>query len=441
MTGGSATIDSKLNTDKNLAVNYFLGGIYLLIIGTLFPTFRALLIGPEGAKDPGEFLISALPDIALLVYSLGTIFIRKHLGQALWPKPQKIDLLLLCVVSYAIIIGSILSADLKFIVYGLRMSYIPILMYVSVRNLSEFLDEAIFLKGISLFMHWIAFTAIIGLLLYFPFSETEDRLKSLVHASRSEYMIPRLNSIYHAPTLNGAYMSIAAAYFSIRFIHKYNFRSGILLGLVLICLLLSVSRGGIIAYIIALAGIIIVLRKWKTSLMLLGVIVSSILIGLASVNLSFDKAGWIFKSSAATVKMEKKNTRVELWDSSFDILKKHPMGLGLGKSGWVANRFSEETEEETAFAATDGWYLKTANEIGLPGFILFISFFIHLAYLTIKKTSFLNPGVPFYMLVLLIQILLLNIVSNSLDYFIFNSFFWMCAGMVVSYVRPAIKSA
>jgi O-antigen ligase len=411
---------------------YFFTGVYLLIAGTIFPTFRAMLIGHEGASSIYEYIVSAIPDIAILVYTAGSFALRLNLGRPASFPLLLADKILLFASLYAVLVGSFLSADFKYIIYGLRMSYIPILMYLAIRNLQEFLDEQVYLKGLSIFMHWLFITSIIGLLLYFPFSELEQKLKTIVHASRSSYHIPRLNSIYHAPTLNGAYMSIAAAYFSIRFLQKVNYKTAIILSLVLINLLLSVSRGGILAYIIILPGVIYLMRKWKSSLILAGIIVVSVIAGLRAVNLSPDKAGWIFKSSAGTLKMDKTQTRVKLWDSTYSTLERHPFGLGLGKSGWVANRFVKESNEETAFSATDGWYLKTANEIGIPGLLFFMIFFAFLGWSLYRNSNFLEPGISFYIMILFIQVMLLNIVSNTLDYFVFNSFFWMCTAISMS---------
>ena len=419
-------------TIQKQAEYFFLAGIYLLIGGTLFPTIRAFLIGHEGAVSILEYFVSGIPDFAIITYTIGTFFFRFYNRKLSLQSFLTADKLLLASCLYAIIIGSLLSADLKFIIYGLRMSYIPILMFVSVRNLHEFLEEDTFLKGLSIFMNWIVITSIIGLLLYFPLIELEQKLKTIVHASRSEYHIRRLNSIYHAPTLNGAYMSIAAAYFSIKLIHKFNWLLALKIVPVFICLLLSVSRGGIFAYLITLVGIIVLMRKWKTSLILLAILFISIIVGLRSVNLSYDKASWIFKSTAGTMKMEKDQTRVKLWDSTYSMLERHPLGLGLGKSGWVANRFVKESDEETAFSATDGWYLKTASEIGIPGLVLFMIFFIYVGILLLKNSNFKQPGISFFVLIILGQVSLLNLVSNSLDYLIFNSFFWMCIAMCIS---------
>lgn len=424
--------DSEIKSIQRKAETYFLAGIYILILGTLFPTIRALLIGYEGSVYVFEYLFSALPDIAIILYTAGTFALRFYQGKSFIQSLLLEDKILIAVGFYAIIIGSFLSADIKFILYGLRMSYIPVLMYVSVRNLCEFINEEVFLKGLSLFMHWIAITSIIGLLLYFPFSDLEQKLKIIVHASQSEYHINRLNSIFHAPTLNGAYMSIAAAYFSIRLINKFSLRQALLIIPIFICLLLSVSRGGIFAYLIVLVGIIFLMRKWKSSLILLLILGFSIFVGLRAVNLSPEKASWIFKSTAGTMKMEKDQTRVKLWDSTYSTLERHPLGLGLGKSGWIAHRFVKESDDETAFSATDGWYLKTASEIGIPGLVLFLIFFIYSGTRILMKINIRKPEISFFVLILVAQVSLLNIVSNSLDYFIFNSFFWMCIAMGIS---------
>jgi O-antigen ligase len=432
MTQVSTQPENELQLNQKRAKKYFFAGIYLLIAGTLFPTLRAILIGYEGADSVFEYFISALPDLAIVLYTAGSFAIRKNLNGSNIFSFLKADKILLVAALYAVIVGSLLSLDFKFIIYGLRMSYIPILMYVAVRNLQEFLDESIYLKGLSVFMNWLVITSVIGLLLYFPFSALEQNLKTIVHASRSAYHIPRLNSIYHAPTLNGAYMSIAAAYFSIRFLQKMNLKTALALFIVLVSLLLSVSRGGILSYLIVLIGTIVLMRQWKSSLILIAIIAVSVIAGLWSVNLSPDKASWIFKSSAGTLKMEKDQTRVKLWDSTYSTLERHPFGLGLGKSGWIANRFVKESEEETAFSATDGWYLKTANEIGIPGLILFLVFFIYVGFLLLKVVHFSKPDLSFFVLILLAQVVLLNVVSNTLDYFVFNSFIWLSLGMAVS---------
>jgi hypothetical protein len=432
MTQVSTQPENEIQLNRKRAEKYFFTGIYLLIAGTLFPTMRAMLIGYEGANSVFEYFISALPDLAIVLYTAGSFAIRKNLiGSSIFSF-LKADKILLVAALYAVIVASLLSLNFKFIVYGLRMSYIPILMYVAVRNLQEFLDESIYLKGLSVFMNWLVITSVIGLLLYFPFSELEQNLKTIVHASRSAYHIPRLNSIYHAPTLNGAYMSIAAAYFSIRFLHKMNLKTALALSTVLLSLLLSVSRGGILSYLIVLIAAIVLMREWKSSLILIAIMVVTVIGGLRLVNLSPDKASWIFKSSAETIKMEKDQTRVKLWDSTYSTLERHPFGLGLGKSGWIANRFVKESEDETAFSATDGWYLKTANEIGIPGLVLFLVFFIYVGFLLLKDSHFSEPNLAFFVLILFGQVILLNLVSNSLDYFVFNSFIWLSLGMAVS---------
>jgi hypothetical protein len=57
------------------------------------------------------------------------------------------------------------------------------------------------------------------------------------------------------------------------------------------------------------------------------------------------------------------------------------------------------------------------------------------------KINVRRPEISFFVLILVAQVLLLNIVSNSLDYFIFNSFFWMCIAMGISkgFKRDLIK--
>ena len=141
---------------------------------------------------------------------------------------------------------------------------------------------------------------------------------------------------------------------------------------------------------------------------------------------------WIFQSTSETFKLEEKVSRVQLWKQTFRDLTERPFGYGIGKSGWIAYRFLKDNKnEESAYMATDGWYLKLANETGLIGLISFIFLFVLIFYRFQKhlKTS----EDIFFIYTLFIAVVIINIVSNVLDYFLFNLLFWFLIGIVENY--------
>jgi hypothetical protein len=112
-----------------------------------------------------------------------------------------------------------------------------------------------------------------------------------------------------------------------------------------------------------------------------------------------------------------------------------PFGYGLGKSGWIAYRFLKESEEESAFAATDGWFLKQANETGIIGLFGFLVFFGYFLVRLAKNFRLFEFDSLFFVFILILQVLLMCIVSNVLDYFTFNGIFWFFIGVAENKMR------
>lgn len=403
--------------------------ISAFIFGTIFPTIRAFIIGSEGSKSFFDFSVSAVPDLITVVLLVLALIIRKkELGSYFFPL-QKPDYIILFILAYSLIIGSLISGDLKLIIYSIRMTYLPMSFYFIARIFSELWDESYLIKIVKNFMFWLGISAFIGLLLYFAFDNLEEKLKDLVHANKGEYYIERLNSIYHAPTLNGAYMAAAALFFILLWHYNIQLNYLIYLFLITASLLLSVSRGGIIGFI-ASAGIgVLWIRKWKSTALVGLLILGSVWITSLSVGLSLNNLGWIFKSTANTATMQKDVTRVGLWESAYGNILDKPFGYGLGKSGWIAYRFLKDSDVNSSYTSTDGWYLKQANETGVIGLGSFILFFIVYLLRVIPFVKTKSFDLLLYIVLFTIQVLLICIVSNALDYFIFNAVFWFLIGI------------
>jgi O-antigen ligase len=85
----------------------------------------------------------------------------------------------------------------------------------------------------------------------------------------------------------------------------------------------------------------------------------------------------------------------------------------------------KDTNVESAYLATDGWYLKLANETGFFGLISFTFLFLFLLFrLFLAKKNALT----FFFFLILTMVFLVNVVSNVLDYFMYNTLFWFLMG-------------
>jgi O-antigen ligase len=127
------------------------------------------------------------------------------------------------------------------------------------------------------------------------------------------------------------------------------------------------------------------------------------------------------------VSLSENVSRVQLWKDTWRDLKENPMGYGLGKSGWIAHEHLKNSDIKSAYNATDGWYLKTANELGILGILLFLIFFIW-AVMRFHQLAFDKDHSILFMIFLLASII--NGVSNVLDYFLFNVIFWITIGLM-----------
>ena len=84
------------------------------------------------------------------------------------------------------------------------------------------------------------------------------------------------------------------------------------------------------------------------------------------------------------------------------------------------------TETKSAYLATDGWYLKIANETGIFGLISFLTLFAYFLFRMMAGCT--SDQSRLFLFLMFLAVLMVNLVSNVLDYFLFNSLFWFYTG-------------
>jgi O-antigen ligase len=391
---------------------------------TLFPILRVALLGKENASGFFEYLVAAIPDLLIIGFLGYLIFqVRNSLSMIL---KNRLDRIVLFVLTFNLFIGTLLSGELKLITLGVRLSYIPILFYFVSRLISWDKFKENFEIWLYQIMLWFSLVALVGFILYYFFSSAEITLNNWVGGQQGAYFIRRLNSLFFSPTTNGIYCCIGSLYFLQNALRKITFLNLLFLAINFWCLLLTVSRGSIISFAIILPIVCIIYFDWKKVISVIGLITLIFFSALYSVGLSLSNFSWVFTSTSETIVLEDNVTRVELWKGTFNDLKEKPFGYGIGKSGWIAYRFLKDSKLKSAYLATDGWYLKIANETGVFGLITFLFLFAYMVFRMLAEGS--GDKALLFLFFVLFVVLMVNLVSNVLDYFLFNSLFWFFMG-------------
>ena len=399
--------------------------LLFFVYGSLFPTFRILLIGSQTSKDVLEYFISALFDLSAIViiaYSFIHIFKNRLLNQFTY-----FDWIVLIFILSNTILGTILSQDFKLSIYGFRMTYLPAFFYFVLRfnNFKFNLIEILFSK----IYQWFFIVAIIGLVLYFGFYSTMIDMIYRSGGIVNNYFITRMTSVFWSPVLFASFMTVSFLYFYYRITFVFNGRNYILLSIFWLCILLSVSRGALIILFFGLLILTALSGKWKTLGYLFVIMVFLFFCISFYIASPLEFITWIIKSSSDTINLERGVTRVDLWIRAFADYKERPFGFGLGKAGHVATRFFGKHSTLASVSSTDGWFLKVAGETGLWGlvsyFTLAITFFTRsIKYIKTNTYTFFH-----FLFVLFIVVNIQSLVSNVIDFYLLSYLFWLSLGL------------
>lgn len=396
------------------------------VFATLFPTLRLLIIGNGASTTISQYLFSALPDIfALVVLAYVSVHLFKSKTSI---KIKPLDWAVIFFWLTNVIIGFIISGNLIISAYGFRMTYFPLCFYVVFRFCNDDLTE----RTLHKVFRWLLLIGIIGIVLYTLFY---DQMVYMIHLSQPEaavYFVIRMTSLFWTPVVFSTVMSATLLYFTYYFYSKGKWHYFIYMTLLVFCIIMSVSRGAMIASLISFVLISALSRSWERSFY------ASLMIIAVYFTTSFYIASpgeflrWITDSTMETVMLKKGVSRTELWFNAFSNFNSHPLGYGLGKAGHIAHRFYSEGSTRADIFSTDGWFLKLANETGLWGLISYFCLMI-LYLITVLKRKLYNYrhslNILFFSIVVLVNVQ--NFVSNVLDFYMFSFLFWTIFGASV----------
>lgn len=422
------------------------------ILITLYPLIRILIFGSGAATNFAELLYGFLPDLYIyLLLFLSLIQNKEKLLNRI--NYTSVDFSILVFFIINVIIGILFMNNLRPGYQAFRLTYLPIIAYFIL-----WLNfEKKYLEWVYQLMHrvffWYLLVAIIGLLLYFVFTDLEAFLIKRSGGKYFAYFITRMGSFIFNPVPLGTLLSVASLYYSHLVITKGDKKYYFILIILLVSLLLTISRGAIIAYVISAIVYLLFNKFTKRSIWLVVIwlvtffsfsftvsnlgLIHDFLSGKSnseikegsgpSEAINLNKSTWIYKSTVKTAEMDSSMSRVKLWKESWIDFKARPLGYGFGNSGHVATQYfgKNSTVNTAAVSATDGWFIKLATETGILGLISYLFLCCVIGYTLIKNKSKMAKTQWLFFACFFILVNIQNIGSNVLDYFCFAPFFWM----------------
>lgn len=390
-----------------------------------FPTIRLLVIGSEHASGLG-LVLSVLPELLFGMILLFTV------NQFIKSKNRKFSLLDKLVLGYFlfnVLLGVYLAHNLKASIYGFRLSYLPMLAYFAG---SFYWDKSVDIEKLFKgFFKILVLIAIIGFLLYFVFPDLHlyfHKMTTDKPIAQAFGSIVRMTSILWTPVVFGVLMMTAFFYWIYNYFKTGSNWALLYIFIVGIALILSISRGPILASIIGFILLCFLCRNLKRIVTASGVLVLTVGVTLLTLTNQSRMFGWILESSEETMSLEKGNTRVDLWYEVMNTVKHNPMGLGLGKAGHAAVQNFPPGTPGVSFASTDGWYFKLMLETGVFSLALYLTmalFFFIAMIKYIRRNSF---DFVSFIFILFVTVGLVNLVSNVLDFYLFSYLYWLILG-------------
>ena len=413
-------------------IKYYRLIISFVIFCSLFITLRLLALGSAGSETVPQFIISTLPELfACIILTL--LYFRRpskfRLGNLIL-----VDKIFLGFILLNILIGSIVSADLKMIIYGIRMTYFPMLFYFVLR----FESRDFIYKTIHQIFVVLSFVGLAGLIIYFLFYDVMINMILMTGGEVGEYFITRMTSIFWTPVVFSTCMSAGFIYFLWKYLIKGENISLVHIAITWSCLLFSVSRGSLVVVVIGFIILSIFCFEWRrflVSFLLMAILFLMVALYIGS---PIEYVKWIISSTTETVSLKEGVSRVDLWIHAFENFKNHPLGYGIGKAGHVAARFYAQNTSEADVFSTDGWFLKLANETGIIGLISYFSLCLTI-FIEFLRTKFYKQPELILLFTFFVIYNIQNLVSNVLDFYLFAFLFWILIGVFANHLNDLKK--
>ena len=183
---------------------------------------------------------------------------------------------------------------------------------------------------------------------------------------------PRVMSTVRDPNSYGAYLILPILILILGVLKKRSKLIKIALGLHLLALLLTFSRGAWLGTILGVAVLIslvygksiIMLLKKHAAISLIALLIAGIGVGMASQTYIFSNV--ILHSDKSTVMADPNELRIQLQADAIEGITDHPLGHGPGTAGLASIGNPKGT------VLTENYYLQIGYEVGILGLAVFL---------------------------------------------------------------------
>lgn len=399
--------------------NFFLVGIFYFFV---FPFLRVVSIGGHEADGVFSMLITLSPDIILFFVLLYSMFIFPNKWLEVY-QYHKISIgLFISIVGYGAVMNVLTGTHFLALIYGVRICYFPVLFYF----FYKIFDKKDLMVLVNKIFNGIVIYTIASIIFHLVYFDYEKYLIEVVNGRvMSEYFIPRTGGFLLTPVPFAVINALAGIYFSYEFIFneklnaKKKFFLLIKLMIVYVGITMSVSRAGIIGFLIVNTVMLLLnMQYWKKILVVSGLFYFTFSLILYLYTLEVKSLIWAFASTSETVRMTEGVSRVELWKKSYKTLLSHPFGYGIGKAGAGAVKYFGSAADAAVYT-TDGWFLKIWNELGIITGSIFIGLLVFFSKIRLKGSFDKRYSY------LLLFIWLNALVNNIYDFYPYNLIFYL----------------
>ncbi|MES2460358.1 MAG: O-antigen ligase family protein [Armatimonadota bacterium] len=330
--------------------------------------------------------------------------------------------------------------------FGWLVSLTGALFYVAIRWIRP--DKAQVQNLLRVFIVTYAIGAVFSLFEYFvrlPFMSklamvTRPVLLGGLSGMESAWRVyPRLQSLLFDENVWGTLSTFVALYcLATRMIDRPRRASRgwwLLFLLAMINLVLTMSRGALIAFVVSIAVLLMI--RGRHRLRLLAAVTAALTIaGIVIVSNANDRrmAYLLYRSNTISSSNLKNGSAVDdrafQWKQGWEIFELYPSGKGLGTVGFAAF-----LSKGGSNSVADGIYFRVLAETGVPGTLLFVSSLAGVGIVLAKRTRGSVGSVRMLGMTLFafhIGFCVQSIGANTYDYYYVPALFWLLFGCFVS---------
>lgn len=280
-------------------------------------------------------------------------------------------------------------------------------------------------------------TAVYAIYQYYTGASALELKKEWVDLTQNPEIMNRAYAVFENPNLLAQYMvllaalSLGAAFNAVRLWQRVFF--ALTVALTTFCLILTYSRGGWLAFLVAL----IVFALFKNRLLI------QVLAVIGAIAYLFMPSAIIHRFSMITSLKDTSNAyRLDTWNSTLSLIKTHwETGVGLGRKAFARVYYTHMINSNVV-PHSHNLYLQLISEFGILGLAVFCWLLVGIFRLGLKLSAARNTGIRNLnagVIGALAGFLTHSVVDYFLWYYKLGILFWLLVAIVLVLEKLTIQ--